>query len=175
MRNSILVLIALVLVACAAPPPEKADSAPSEAQKAAALRVLEDYFEAIRSDDFAAVHGFMAPSLGGITTPATFAELHKANRARYGRVFSRTLQGASWYPGRSREGTGLAAAVDFHGRAERAPIVCGYVSLIEIETNQFAIIRDDTTFVDTANVEGMSPAERQKLLDRPGCRRFLSQ
>lgn len=166
---------ALVCVAAIATAVSAQDWQPSKTQSAGALGLLEDYFLTISEDDFVALHSLLAPSLAAQAGPAEHEALHRENRAKFGRVVSRTVQKSSWYPGRSVEGTGLVVAIDFDGRTERGAIVCGYVALIERVPNSFAILRDDTTYADPRKLEQMSPPKLSELFDRPGCRKFLSR
>ena len=167
-------ILALVLIMLATPAPAQSWQ-PSEQQKSDVLEAVNAYFAAIDAGDYRSAFQAFAPSFRSRHSESDFRKLYILNITRFGPVARRVVQGVTWYPKRSREGTGVGAAVDFHGLTKRGDLVCGYVAMIELEDGRFVAIRDDTSYVEVTSAKTMSPEQRLETFDRPGCRLFLKK
>lgn len=148
--------------------------APSEVQKKAVVTRAATYFAALDARDHATGYGMLAASVKKSASEADFTRLQARNLTEHGAAVARKVSGVSWYPKGSAVGTGVAAAIDFSGSTEPGKLFCGYVAFIELDDEQFVLLRDDTTYFTPVTVAEMNLQKRRELLDRPGCRQFLN-
>ena len=149
------------------------DWQPTEAQKTAAMRTANAYFEMIDKGRYDVAYSMLAPSVKATATEEQYVRFWTDNKRRAGNLQQRKILRVTWYPTGSAEGTGVAAAVDYEGAFDRSNVYCGYLALIEMPGGVFDLLRDDMTLATTELIRQMPPAVRIQTFNRPGCRRFL--
>lgn len=148
---------------------------PSEAQKKAAIRTANAYFEMIDNGRYKMAYTMLAPSLRANVSEEQYALHWQDNRRRAGTLASRNFTKVTWYPKGTGEGTGVAVAIDYEGSFTRSNIYCGYLVLVEMPGGYFELLRDDITLATTETIRKMPPQVRIQIFNRPGCRRYLSE
>lgn len=146
----------------------------TDTQKKALVAKASDYFAAIDRQDHPTLYKMLAPSMQKRASEAVFEKLTIRNRAQHGPVAKRKVAGVTWYPKGSAVGSGVAAAIDFSGSTETGNILCGYLVFIEMDAEQFVLLRADKTYISPAMASEMSESKRKEFFDRPGCRQFLT-
>lgn len=137
--------------------------------------MAQNYFQALDEQDYEAAYRFMSPSLREHLSFEQFTAERQNTDAKFGKPKTRLVKNVSWYPGATNSGTGIAAAIDFYGVFKSEHKFCGYIALVEIEPAKFALMRNDTTFVDPNLVKQLTKAQQIEFLNRPGCKHFLEE
>ena len=147
---------------------------PTEAQKEAAIRTANAYFQMIDAGRFETAFTIFAPSVRTRLSVDQYAQYWRDTRRRAGALIDRRYTKVTWYPKGGSEGTGLAVAIDYEGSYSRSNVYCGFVAMVEMPTGVFEVLRDDIVLLDTATLRKMPPQVRIQMFNRPGCRRFLA-
>ena len=164
-----------ILPGCAQEPATPGKWQPSQQQKDAVIALANSYFEARDSQNHTDAAAMMTPAVQARMDLSQLSSMLADEVERYGQVTQRRIASVSWYPNGSKEGTGVAAGVDFQARTEGKGILCGYLAIIERTPGRFEILREDSTAFFPETVEKMQQKDRVALLNRPGCRVFLTR
>lgn len=151
-----------------------AQDIPSAAQKENLERTVAFYFNALDTGAYAPAREIFVPPIKQRFSLHDFTRLHSQTREIYGQVVKRNVTKVEWRPKGANASTGMAVIVYFHGAREQAQLMCGLLIFLEIEPAAFLLWKDDTTYLGDEAAKGISSEDRRKLLDRPGCRGFLT-
>ncbi len=149
------------------------DWQPTKQDEESVVALANDYFALVDRGDHVGAHALLAPSTKAVAGPAQYEAFRNNNDARYGAVTKRRFTDVWWYPKGSREGTGVAAALDFVGQTEKGATICGYLAIIEMTDGKYLLLRDNTTFLEAGYRENWQPAQLFQFLNVPGCRQLL--
>lgn len=165
--RSILLSVALLLAGLSMATAQTSD--PTAEDQARVLEAVEQFWQALSEEDYDAANARLTPSFAEVMpleqAVATWSA-YVAQGISFSQIAPRAL---TWYADPDGLPAGLYAAVDFRGRSEQVPVVCGYLILRLIDQGP-AITRLEIGTIAADIYSQIDPERLPEMMSQLGCR-----